>query len=62
MCYYKTYGNLKIPVTYVTEDGLLLGRWVGRQREKYKKHALSREQKELLLKIGFEGDMNQYGR
>ncbi len=60
--YYKTYGNLKIPVTYVTEDGLLLGRWVGRQREKYKKHALSREQKELLLKIGFEGDMNQYGR
>lgn len=60
--YYKTHGNLKVPVTYVTEDGLLLGRWVGRQREKYKKHALSREQRELLLKIGFEGDMNQYGR
>ena len=26
--YKKKYGDLKIPVTYVTADGLELGRWI----------------------------------
>lgn len=60
--YYKTHGNLKVPVTYVTEDGRLLGRWICRQKEQYKKHTLSKERRELLSRIGFEGDMDSYGR
>ena len=60
--YYKAHGNLKVPVTYVTEDGRLLGKWVSRQKEQYKKHTLSKERRELLSRIGFEGDMDSYGR
>ncbi len=35
--YYKDYGNLDIPYTYITEDGFKLGVWLYKQRTKYKK-------------------------
>ena len=64
--YFKKHGNLKIPVTYVTEDGRLLGKWVNRQREKFKNQTLSKERRERLIRIGldcgkkeFETAMNQ---
>ena len=31
--YRKKYGNLNIPVAYVTEDGCHLGRWIRKQKE-----------------------------
>lgn len=31
--YRKRYGNLNVPVAYVTEDGVKLGRWIRHQRE-----------------------------
>ena len=31
--YYLSHGNLDVPVTYRTEKGLWLGRWVSRQKE-----------------------------
>ena len=38
--YYQEHGNLDIPVTYKTEDGFRLGRWVRRQRDQYQKEAV----------------------
>lgn len=60
--YYKMHGNLRMPAAYVTEDGRRLGRWVRRQREQSRKHALNEERRELLSRIGFEGDVGSYGR
>ena len=55
--YYNAFGDLKIPSSYVTEDGCLLGRWLMRQREQSRKHTLRAERRELLRRIGFEGEM-----
>lgn len=41
--YFKKYGNLEIPADFTAEDGCKLGRWVRRQRERYKKIALASE-------------------
>ena len=30
--YKETYGNLEVPSNYVTPDGVLLGKWIARQR------------------------------
>ncbi len=30
--YYKAHGNLKVPMKYITEDGMRLGSWIHRQR------------------------------
>ena len=30
--YYKEYGNLLVPIRYITKDGALLGRWIVNQR------------------------------
>ena len=60
--FYKTNRNLKVPATYRTKDGCLLAKWLSRQREQYMKHTLSKERRELLNRIGFEGDMDSYGR
>ena len=50
----------------MTEDGRLLGKWVNRQREKFKNQTLSKERRERLIRIGldcgkkeFETAMNQ---
>lgn len=34
--YYKEYGNIDVPQTYETEDGVELGRWLRDQRQAYK--------------------------
>lgn len=47
--YYDRYGNSDIPVTYKTDFGYALGKWLARQRENSKK--LSAEQVEKLNSI-----------
>ena len=56
VCEYKRkYGNLDIPVAYVTEDGCKLGRWIRRQRDK--KDELSATRKAKLDAIGMVWDV-----
>ena len=50
--YYNQYGNLDIPVSYMTKEGVRLGKWMRRQREAYTNHALSRSRQERLERIG----------
>lgn len=47
--YYKEHGNTDIPVAYETSDGILLGRWIRRQRTNAK---LTDEQRKQLCRIG----------
>jgi len=49
--YFREHGNLNVPSTYVTEDGMRLGRWVRRQREIYGT-TLSESRKQKLDNIG----------
>lgn len=46
--YYEEHGNFDIPVAYVTEDGIALGRWIRRQRDA----SLTPERKEKLESVG----------
>lgn len=46
--YYAVNGNLNVPRTYVTKDGIRLGAWLGNQREE----KLSKSQRERLNAIG----------
>ena len=48
--YKKKHGDLKIPVAYVTADGLALGRWIRYQIDVGEK--LPKEKKEKLLALG----------
>lgn len=54
--YYNTFGNLLVPVAYVTKQGRPLGQWIAIQREKKtetsNRVSLTREQSELLDRIG----------
>ena len=50
--YKKQFGNLDIPVAYVTPDGCRLGRWLRRQRSN--KDNLSTKRRELLEKLGLD--------
>ncbi len=43
--YRKKYGNLNIPVAYVTEDGCHLGRWIRSQRSSSKSRNIDRRRK-----------------
>lgn len=65
--YYEYYGNLEIPVSFKTingvdydENGYKLGGWVQNQREKYKCGKMSKMHFEKLKKIGmrFEATFN----
>lgn len=47
-------GHLKIPQTYVTADGIWLGKWVARQKQKYKGDSLPQKRKERLESIGMK--------
>lgn len=49
--YYKKKGNLKVPVSYITDTGCKLGRWIRRQREKYPS-LLSKDKIQRLQDIG----------
>lgn len=48
--YYKKNKNINLSTTYRTDDGLLLGAWVDRQRRYFS--CMDSEQTEKLLKIG----------
>lgn len=48
--YYARTGDVNISVGYCTEDGVLLGAWVDRQRRCYA--TLPKEQREKLNKLG----------
>ena len=55
--YYHEYGNLNVPSEYVTPDGVLLGKWVARQRYAYlnpdrSSARVTPERKTLLDKLG----------
>ncbi len=51
--YYREHGNIDIPVAYETPDGILLGRWIRRQRTNEK---LTDEQRKQLCRIGMIWD------
>lgn len=42
--YYSKYHHLYIPISYITDDGVKLGKWVYSQRQKYKNGNLPEEQ------------------
>lgn len=55
--YYHEHGNLNVPSEYVTPDGVLLGKWVARQRYAYlnpdrSSARVTPERKALLDKLG----------
>lgn len=55
--YYHEHGNLNVPSEYVTPDGVLLGKWVARQRYVYlnpdrSSARVTPERKALLDKLG----------
>ena len=55
--YYQEHGNLNVPSEYVTPDGVLLGKWVARQRYAYlnpdrSSARVTPERKALLDKLG----------
>ena len=55
--YYHDHGDLNVPAEYVTPDGVLLGKWIARQRYAYlnpdrSSARMTPERKELLDKLG----------
>lgn len=55
--YYHEHGNMNVPSEYVTPDGVLLGKWVARQRYAYlnpdrSSARVTPERKALLDKLG----------
>lgn len=57
--YYEEHGNLDIPAEYVSPDGMLLGKWVSRQRYAYQypersSARVTPERKKMLDEIGME--------
>ena len=52
--YKKKNGNLKIPVAYVTAEGLALGRWLRRQIDSGEKLSAEKKKKLLALGVSFE--------
>lgn len=58
--YYTKHGNLLIPNTFTTVNGIKLGRWIGTQRSDYRNNRISKEKIILLEKIGMIWDVNSY--
>ena len=55
--YYKTNGNLLVPLRYIAQDKKKLGSWISSQRINYKSNKLSKERIDLLEKIGMVWDV-----
>ena len=55
--YYEEFGNLNIPVNYLTSNGKKLSDWIIRQRRNYKLGKMPLEHKEKLDEIGFIWDL-----
>lgn len=56
--YYLKFGNLNIPMDYLTFSGKKLSDWIIRQRRNYKLGKMSSEHKEKLDEIGFIWDLS----
>ena len=60
--YFQDHGHLRIGVSYVTEDGRALGRWIAQQRRKFRRgagegvRAAQEHQKHRLDEIGMVWD------
>ena len=60
--YFKEYGDINVPFEYVTNDGVILGRWLSTQREAYKNrnknntitltHIITQEEIDKLEELG----------
>ena len=50
--YYQEHGDLRVPVNYVSVDGLNLGRWIQSTRKSYRNGFLNKEQIDKLEQIG----------
>ena len=51
--YYEEFGNLNIPINYLTSNGKKLSDWIIRQRRNYRLGKMPSEHKEKLDEIGF---------
>ena len=49
--YYNENNNSNVPVSYITEDGIRLGKWLTKQRYLYSKNALSDDRIKKLEKL-----------
>ena len=58
--YYAEHGNLIMPVTYTTKDGLRLGVWVRNQKQTYANGTLQQEKAARLEGIGIRWEQNNY--
>lgn len=58
--YYELNGHLLVPNTYVTNENIKLGRWIGTQRYNYKENSLTEEKIILLEKIGMIWSVYDY--
>ena len=56
--YYEEFGNLNIPINYLTSNGKKLSDWIIRQRRNYKLGKMPSEHKEKLDEIGFIWDLS----
>lgn len=56
--YYLKFGNLNIPMDYLTSSGKKLSDWIIRQRRNYKLGKMPLEHKEKLDEIGFIWDLS----
>ena len=56
--YYLKFGNLNIPMGYLTSSGKKLSDWIIRQRRNYKLGKMPSEHKEKLDEIGFIWDLS----
>ena len=58
--YYADHGNLVVPVSYTTKDGLRLGVWVRNQKQTYANGTLQSEKVERLESIGILWEQSNF--
>ncbi len=50
--YKEKFGNVRVPVGYVSESGIKLGMWLSRQFEQYNEQKMTKEREEKLTALG----------
>jgi len=50
--YKKRFGNVKVPINYVTETGVKLGSWLSNQFEKHRLGKMPKEREDKLVALG----------
>lgn len=58
--YYADHGNLVVPVSYTTKDGLRLGVWIRNQKQTYVNGTLQPEKAERLESIGILWEQSNF--